>query len=173
MFRVRSHQFVLLALLVASGCAVAPVQWPAELPPVDYFRDYWQADEQNRQLQDEDDYLLWVQRFYLGYNMVPGWLAMTDQVRERLPPSEHAAVTARLNGLGRRIGAEWAKDNAVRKLNTGTAATWRDALLESLSRDDLYAYLDRLDQDVDALLSGTLSREDIRFERYYIDEFDF
>jgi hypothetical protein len=75
--------------------------------------------------------------------------------------------------LGRHIGGEWAKHNDVRRLNTRTAAVWRDALLEALRQNDLDAYLLRLEEDVAAMLSGQLGNDAIRFERYYVDEFDF
>jgi hypothetical protein len=58
-------------------------------------------------------------------------------------------------------------------LDTRTAAVWRDALLEALAQDDLDAYLLRLEQDVAALMNGELANDTIRFERYYVDEFDF
>lgn len=162
-------------LLVLSACAVRePVMsWPAELPPRAYFEQQWRADPTNRALQEQDDYLLWITRFYEGFNMVPGWLDMMEQVRERIPAARWRAVQPRLWQLGQRIGSEWAKDNEVRKLNTRSAAVWRDALLEALSQDDLEHYLDRLDADVSALLNGELDNSSIRFERYYVDEFDF
>src|SRR5690606_37096368 len=126
-----------------------------------------------QRVQAEDDYLLWVTRFYTGNGPVPGWLDMTEQVLERLPLEQHANVEARLFELGGRIGMEWAKDNSVRRINTRAAGVWRDALLEALAQDDLDAFLDRLSADVDALLNGTLDGDAIRFERYYVDEFDF
>lgn len=162
-----------LVLLVAA-CAtreVAP-EWPPELPPRSEFVQQWRADAVNRSVQTQADYLLWVTRFYQGFNMVPGWLDMMTQVQARLPTEQWPAVEPRLRALGRRIGGEWAKDNTVRKLNTRTAAVWRDALLEALAQDDLDAYLLRLEQDVAALLDGELDNDVIRFERYYVDEFD-
>src|SRR5690606_11699224 len=103
----------------------------------------------------------------------PGWTGMTEQLRERLEPGRWPPVETALRDLGGRIAAEWAKDNSVRRINTRCAAVWRDALQEALSRDDLAAFLERLDQDVAALLGGSLDAGMIRFERYYVDEFDF
>lgn len=166
---------LLLILTVAlAACAVRPPQlvWPDGIPPQAFFRTEWQTATSNQELQSEAEYLVWVTRFYEGYTPVPGWLDMTEQVLARLPQSEHAWVTARLLELGGRIGREWAKDNTVRHINTRAAAVWRDALLEALARDELDDYLGRLSGDIDALLSGTLDNEVIRFERYYIDEFD-
>ena len=61
----------------------------------------------------------------------------------------------------------------MRKLNSRSAGVWRDGLIEALNQNDLDAYLDRVNQDVDDLLSGVIDLEEIYFERYYEDEFDF
>lgn len=166
---------ILLLTTLLTGCVTRPPElpWPAGIPARAQFVAEWQRSESNQPLQSEAEYLLWVTRFYTGYNAVPGWLNMTEQVLQRTPAERRAATGARLHELGSRIGAEWAKDNAVRRLNTRSAGVWRDALLEALARDELDAYLERLSTDVDALLAGELSNDAIRFERYYVDEFDF
>jgi hypothetical protein len=82
-------------------------------------------------------------------------------------------VSSRLFELGRTISVEWAKSNEERLIDTRNAAVWRDALQEALSQGDLDNYLDRVDADVSAILAGSLAGEEIRFERYYVDEFDF
>jgi len=79
----------------------------------------------------------------------------------------------RLYHLGGRIGSEWAKDNNVRVLDTRNAAVWRDALIESLNQNDLDDYITRVEEDVENMYMGNLSREDIYFERYYEDDFEF
>jgi hypothetical protein len=163
----------LIALLAACVSRPPGPEWPSGIPARDYFRAEWRESVDNQPLQGEDEYFLWVTRFYEGYGAVPGWLNMTTQVLQRLPAAQRDAIGARLFELGGRIGAEWAKDNSVRLLTTRSAGVWRDALLEALARDELDSYLDRLSTDVDALLSGALHNDAIRFERYYIDEFDF
>ena len=90
------------------------------------------------------------------------------------PESAYAAqVMERLYHLGGRIGSEWAKTNEVRLLNTRNAAIWRDALIESISQDDLDNYITRVENDVESILMGELDEEAIHFERYYIDDFEF
>lgn len=163
---------VLMATLAACALFAPGSEWPSGIPARAFFRAEWRASTNNQPLQSQSEYLLWVTRFYAGYGAVPGWLTMTAQVIERLPPAEHDAIQARLFDLGGRIGAEWAKDNSVRLLSTRSAGVWRDALLEAFARKELNAYLDFLSADVDALLAGRLHNDAIRFERYYTDEFD-
>lgn len=165
----------LLGILMLAGCATREElpYWSGDLPQRSWFQQQWRTDSANRRVQPQAEYLLWVARFYEGFNLAPGWHGMMDQVQRRLSEDKWQDAEPRLRDLGRSIGAEWAKDNSVRKLNTRTVAVWRDALLEALAQSDLDAYLLRLEQDVAALLDGRLARDAIHFERYYLDEFDF
>ena len=164
---------ILTLIIFLGSCVNTPTPWPATLPPVSSFQDTWRADAANREVQNEEEYLLWVQRFYEGFNTVPGWFDMTREVLARVPAAEQAIAGEQLAVLGVKISGEWAKDNSVRRIDTGTVAAWRDALLESLSRMELTSYLVLLSQDLSALLAGQLTTDDITFERYYTDEFDF
>lgn len=165
----------LLALLALSACALtgSGEDWPPGALPRDYFVDAYEADPINQASQELDNYLLWVGRFYQGMEPVPGWLAMTRQVLQRLEESPRRDVGNRLHELGGKIGAEWAKDNETRLISSRLVNVWRDALIEALNQDDLDNFLSRLEDDVDALLARELAGEEIYFERYYVDEFDF
>jgi hypothetical protein len=137
-----------------------------------FFIAAWQADQPNQAVQSQADYLGWVARFYSGGGNVSGWQQMTDQVLARVPAEQHDTLVVQLDTLGRQIGAEWAKDNSIRLIDTRIVATWRDALLEALSRQDLAAYIAKLTADLEALMGRSLQVDAIRFERYYEDEFD-
>jgi hypothetical protein len=167
--------FTLMFLL--AGCAtIDDIEWPEGAYPRDYFEMVFMEDEIARMYQTRDDYLLWITRFYNGYNIAPGWLNLTKQVMDRLEgadPQWRSEVNERLFHLGGRIGSEWAKTNEVRLLNTRHAAVWRDALIESINQGDLDNYITRVESDVESILVGELDKEAIYFERYYIDEFEF
>lgn len=169
--------FVLLLLTLLQLGACRSVEAPSSYDALvggdeQYFFTAWEGDQANQQLQTRPQYMDWVVRFYNGAGNVPGWSQMTQQVLQRLPVEQQNAIAPRLALLGRRIGAEWAKDNSVRLVDTGAVAAWRDALLEALAQNDLDPYLARLTADLDALLSHQLQADAIRFERYYKDEFD-
>lgn len=167
---------LLVAVLLLDACTVvsdtAP-DWPSGLPPREAFLAAWNGDPANAELQPLETYLTWVQRFYQGVNLVPGWLDVSRDVLARVPEAERPEVGRRLQDLGVTIGSEWAKDNRQRRINTRHASVWRDALLEALAQDDLLPFLDRVEADAAALLNGELNGDVVRFERYYIDEFDF
>ncbi len=165
----------LAALLLISACAtpVPATLWPADVPDANGFSEVWGSDPANQPLQTEAEYLSWVLRFYQGFNMVPGWLSMSEQVGMRLNERERSVVAATLQSLGARMAAEWAKDNSVRLVSTRMVSVWRDVLLESLAQEDLPAFLLKLDEDLTAILARELGGDEIVFERYYFDEFDF
>ena len=166
---------LLYGLTLLTGCAaitgVPP--WPEGAYPQSYFEAAWEEDRANQNSQSKDKYLLWVTRFYTGTALAPGWLDLTRQVLERVGPDERDHVRERLFHMGGKIGSEWAKHDDVRRLNTRNAAVWRDALIESIRQGELDAYMNRVERDVEGLMAGELSKDDIYFERYYIDEFDF
>ena len=166
--------FLILIVYCLSGCSLisTDLQWPESAYPQEYFLAAFRADEAAGQYQTEDEYLMWVSRFYNGFSLAPGWLNLTRQVVERLEEPYSSEVSERLYLLGGIIGSEWAKDNDVRLLDTRNASVWRDALIEALDQDDLDDYMNRVENDVASIMAGELTREDIYFERYYIDEFD-
>jgi hypothetical protein len=166
--------FLIMILFCLSGCSLisTDLQWPEPAYPQEYFLAAFRADEATGQYQTEDDYLMWVTRFYDGYSLAPGWLNLTRQVLERLEEPYSSEVSGRLYIIGGIIGSEWAKDNDVRLLDTRNASVWRDALIEALDRNDLDDYMIRVENDVASIMAGELTKEDIFFERYYIDEFD-
>ena len=168
---VRFVPVVLTLTLVLSSCSsFGP--WPGGAADRDYFEALYAEDEANQALQEEADYLYWIRRFYNGLNLVPGWNQASRQLLARVEEEQQAEVSDRLDILGRDIASEWAKDNRVRLINTRMVNIWRQALMEAIAQDDLLPFLDVLEADVNALLSGSLDGDDIYFERYYEDEFD-
>lgn len=172
-----TRKLILLSALVflATGCTFTDkdLTWPEKAYPQEYFINVFQADEAAQQYQTQEDYLLWITRFYEGNNLTVGWIGLTEQLLERIESEEHRAeVKERVNRLGAKIGSEWAKDNLVRKLDTRNAAVWRDALREAVDRGEVDDYITRVENDVESMLAGELKVDDVYFERYYYDEFD-
>lgn len=159
-------------MLVAS-CASVEDHWPEGIPESSYFRQYYAQDSVNQSLQSEANYLRWIKRFYTGVPPIPGWLELAGQTLAELDPEQARALQGETYQLGRDISAEWAKNHQARRIDTRMINVWRDAFLEARRREEVPAYLELWQEDVDALLSGNLSGDAIYFERYYVDEFDF
>jgi hypothetical protein len=166
--------FLLLCLL--QSCAIAvrnsaeSEEWPPYLPGRELFERAWEQDAANQRLQSEEEYLLWVRRFFEGFAGTPGWREMSVEVASRIDPATAAEAAPLLAGLGVRISREWAKDNSVRRIDTRMVSVWRTALAEALWVNDLLPFLQRLEDDISGLLAGTLAPELIDVDRYYLIE---
>ena len=166
----------LFAIFMLTACAfIQPSgDWPKQIPQQEFFVDYYQGNIENQLYQDLDSYLDWVQTFYLGNPLSPGWLNLTDDLLVETSANKHQEYADLMAELGQAIGAEWAQSNRVRLIDTRSASVWREALLEAVALGDLLNYMQRFEADVKAILSGSLSKEEINFSRYYQEEaFEF
>jgi len=86
-----------------------------------FFRQKYDADKANQAKQSWDEYRKWVARFYEGQKFPPiaGWAEREKDLVAKAPPQK-----PRIEEVGRLIAAEWAKDNAVRKVSTSDLQTW-------------------------------------------------
>lgn len=97
-----------------------------------YFRAQYAKDAANRAKQSEKDYLGWVARFYEGQRFPPvsGWAKREAELASRFP-----GARALVADVGRALAAEWAKDNAVRKVSTSDLRSWGGAF-ERAAKDE-------------------------------------
>ncbi len=168
--------FLIVVLSLQSACSVLlPVRsWPPELPSQEYFIDYYQQNEDNHTFQALEDYLYWVQIFYQGNALSPGWFQLTRELLQETDVDRQAFYAEKMQTLGLLISAEWAQNNNIRLIDTRCASVWRDALLEALAQNDLDNYMQRFESDVSAILSGELLKGDIELARYYdVEGFEF
>jgi len=165
----RRYLTIFITTLVLPACSILqpPDYWSDQLPAEEYFIDTYQLATDNQAFQEMDSYLDWIKIFYLGSPLSPGWLQLTEELLYEAPADKNQEYTERMQVLGRLIGAEWAKNNAVRLIDTRCASVWRDALIEAIELDDLESYMQRFEADVNAIFAGSLNKQDIVFTRYY------
>ncbi len=91
-----------------------------------FFKARYESDAANRAKQSWKDYAEWVRVFYEGkrFPPVPGWGNRETEILAKLPSNADAALKNDLSETGRRLAAEWAKDNSVRKVSTSDLQTW-------------------------------------------------
>ena len=164
-----------LLMLLVSGCAEYPIKtssWPDTMPSNETFLANYQQDGVNANLQSLDEYLLWVKRFYQGWELYPnGWITLSDNVARKLQePLLARAVKEKLRNLGVVIAAEWAKNNETRRITTQQVSVWGNALLNSLQHGETLSILERVAQDVEDLLANRISPEQITENRFYAEE---
>lgn len=93
-----------------------------------WFRARYEADAANKAKQPWSDYVGWVKTFYEGKRFPPvaGWSAREQELVAKAPAHREAIVR-----VGRALAAEWAKDNAVRKVSTSDLQAWGKRLSET------------------------------------------
>jgi hypothetical protein len=156
----------LALFLVACASTPGPEDWPSDAPSFRFFRQAYQSDAANRARQSEAEYLGWVRRFYEGHRVFPRWSEITTGIADKLEPQEQARVDDIGFRLGRRIAAEWAKDNAVRRIDTGMLSLWGSVIIAGDTPEEQLDALLAIDRDTRALLNGELSADDINEDRY-------
>jgi len=165
---MRNTLWSVLGLLILGACAStpAPDNWPGNAPPYDYFVDEYQRDAENRALQSQDDYMLWVMRFYRGRPGILGWQDITDSVVEGMTPAQRRTAQQLARNLGQRIAAEWAKANDVRVIDTAMLSLWGNIMVNAIDPGDRLEAMRAIDRDTRALLEGDLPTTQITEERY-------
>jgi len=146
--------------------------WPEDLPARDYFEAVYEADSANQELQSKQAYLSWIIRFYQGSAIYRrGWNDLVPDVIAGIePPEQQQALERQLHSIGRRISADWAKDNSVRQITTAHLATWGQAMNESVVRDEQVELVQQIARDVDRLLQNQLEPQAIVASRYYPED---
>lgn len=101
------------------------------------FRPAYDRDAANQAKESWNEYWSWVQTFYAGAFFSPGWTAQgTTTLRGVQPEKMRDELRADLNELGRRIAAEWSKDNGVRKIDTASLRVYGGRIANATRLDD-------------------------------------
>lgn len=139
--------------LIAGGCVTpAPAgAWPCDVPPRRHFQAAYADDAVNAARQTEDRYLAFVVEFFRGAGLVPGWNAVERSLVRNAPIGRCAVVGAKLAHLARLAAGEWAKDNAVRRIDSARLHGWVAALQRAGWEGRLEEELDRAIADAQRL----------------------
>jgi hypothetical protein len=143
--------------------------WPNAMPSRAYFLKVYEADETNKKIQTQEEYLTWIVRFYSGWELYRrGWIKMTDELVAQVDdPAQVKEIRHKVDRIGRLVSGEWAKKSDTRTIYLRHVSIWGNALLESLDRDEALPLINRVNQDVDDLLAHRIKAEVITAERYF------
>lgn len=167
-FRLHSRTtFIALSALLLTSCISTQTDWPGEAPARGRFITAYANDPANQQRQSRDDYLRWVRNFYTGTLSYPrGWLDIQSQIVASAGAGERAELSANLHDLGAVIGAEWAKANAVRRIDSRILGLWGSVLQLADLEGKRAESIELISSDVDRLIQGRVSKDDIVESRY-------
>ncbi len=163
---------MLTSVLLLHACAThAPkeAQWPTDIPTRGFFVAAYEADIENKKNQDLDEYLLWVFRFYKGWELYRnGWSqVITDSLIGVNDPIAAQEIKTKMEFMGSSITVEWAKSKKDRRILTRHVVVWGNALIESIKRGERLALINKVLSDVSGILNGKIDLDDVKVERYY------
>ena len=122
----------------AGESAAVPAQVPVVLyAPIEaeLLAEYDQ-DVANKKVQTWQQYWEWVQVFYKGNLLSPGWTAFTKVTLDTVKSEQiRPTVLERLNVVGKIIGQEWAKHASARRITTADLRRWNEMIVAA-RRDD-------------------------------------
>lgn len=90
----------------------------------------------------------WFRTFQEGNFLSIGWQAISAEIMAKTPPDQQSSQKIALDNLGRKIGMEWCRPNAVRKVNSSMLKEWGDILRKTARTNpqelaSAIAYIDR------------------------------
>jgi putative sterol carrier protein len=97
----------------------------------------------------------WYRTFYEGTFFVKGWKHRMKEILQMIQPDDRERIAELLEGLGRKIGYEWAKDNNVRRIDSAMLKQWGGDLHMAGERgaDVLIEKIRTLSNEVEKILS--------------------
>ena len=164
----RRPLFIVAVCLFLASCIGPNLEdWPDSIPQTQVFIVAYDADEENQGRQSETEYLEWVLSFYQG-NLAyqSGWQDIQGYVYEAPAPGAEQELLEQLSLLGIAIGSEWSKHNDVRQIDTRMLSLWGSTIQLAPDFDTQKQTVEVIAIDIDLLLSGSLSKQDILEERY-------
>ncbi len=114
------------------------------------------ADPLAGQVYEDETHRLWYEvRFWTGACHSglwwcwtgPSWYDLMADVLSRVAAAEQAQMCPRLYALGIRMGHEWARDNAIRRIHTEDLKSWRAFLRETQDPGTTLAQIETLVAD--------------------------
>ena len=96
----------------------------------------------------------WFITFQEGNFLSEGWQSISAEIMSKTPPEQQPAQKVALENLGRKIGMEWCRPNAVRRVNSSMLKEWGDILKKTARTNprQLGSAIAYIDQEVDSVL---------------------
>ncbi len=135
-----------LLLSVASGQAATACDNGANIMPSS-------AESQLAQLSKEE--LKWFNKFMTGGLLVDGWTDITKKILANTAQKHKEEQRQLLEELGVRIGMEWSRGNAVRRVDTDRLIEWGERLKVATKKqpERLPEVIASIDKEVNSLLN--------------------
>lgn len=96
----------------------------------------------------------WFKVFQEGNFLSDGWLDISAEILAKTPPEQRHEQKKALEQLGYKIGLEWCRPNAVRKVDSSMLQEWGDILRKTARNNpkQLAKAIAYIDREVDTVL---------------------
>jgi hypothetical protein len=96
----------------------------------------------------------WFKVFQEGNFLSIGWQEISAEIMAKTPPEQQQEQRTALENLGNKIGMEWCRPNAVRKVDSSMLLEWGDILRKTARKNpqQLAKAIAYIDQEVDDVL---------------------
>ncbi len=103
--------------------------------------------------KDEREYY---RKFYEGTFLIKGWKDRIKEILKHISDADRELARERLEKLGGKIGGEWARDNAVRRVDTPMLQKWGGRLkkAKSMGPGVLADEIGRIDGEVNGIIGA-------------------
>lgn len=100
----------------------------------------------------------WFRQFHEGNFFADGWHDISSQILAQMPANKLDAQRAVMEELGNKIGLEWCKDNAVRRVDTKMLKEWGGQLKKTAKTnpEQLPEIIASINSQVDDTLNSEL-----------------
>jgi len=97
----------------------------------------------------------WFKTFQDGTFFVDGWIDITKELLASTPEGLRESQKKHLEQLGLKIGLEWCKSNAIRRVDTKMLQQWGKSLKKTARKnpEQLSEIIVSIDQEVDNILN--------------------
>jgi hypothetical protein len=169
--------FAIVAASLLSACSTRMTQqahWPKDIPSREFFVAHYESDSVNKQQETVEEYLLWVVRFYHGWELYSnGWNKVTeDSLYGVKDPALAKEIRTKMGMIGETIACEWPKNKKDRRILTRHIVVWGNALVESIKRGEELNLINRVLADARGLVGDQVAIDDVNAERYFPQDKD-
>ncbi len=97
----------------------------------------------------------WYKTFQEGTFLIAGWKEISKEILESTPPELREHQRQRLEQLGRKIGMEWSRENAVRRVDNKMLKEWGDTLKKTArtNPEHLPEVIASIDEQLNSILN--------------------
>lgn len=119
---------------------------------------FGKGDVQSQIAQMSEKEKIWYLKFQNGIPFFDGWKDISQNIISNFPEEEKDRIKTSLKKLGNKIGIEWAKDNAIRKIDTDMLRGWGKKLEKAIDKGFKHVTetVHRVEREVDEILSSKL-----------------